>query len=747
MLRVKSLLYSSLFLLLLLGSNLCKAGVTASPDSALDYLSTLSDPELFQGRKSGTEIGNKSQRWVAHKFQSWEITPLINDSLLLPYSQYGSVERFSAITLVNSPRYPSVEFLLGDDYTVCANSGSNAFEAEVLLVGHGIDEPEKGWSDYTDIDVHGKIVVILRGTPPVKRQDWSLERYRNYLFTTAVKQGAKAVLFHSHGFPINGPTIPAEAFNDSIPSAYIGDRILHHLLEETGYSIESYKESLSDVPNSISTNKHLHLNFDIATNVNAEGYNVAGIVPGTDPALSNEVIVVGGHGDHTGVNSLGHVYPGADDNGSGASIIMELARNYAKNPQKRSILFCVFGGEEQGLLGSQALVPRLPDSLNYVTMINIDMAGIGDGLFGLGGGQVLGDPWYEFYDSLPDSIKDDYSITKAWGGFSSDHAPFREAGIPAFTGYSYGDHLFYHTPEDQYQSIDNTAIAGAIHSTAKWLDFVANYDQPLHTAHLHARTLWYQGRTFAWQDFNARSLQEDLQNKWHDGYNGIILNVSNILRAKRPFETWKELADLSKIINGFPHLNVGSKRSHLGKSRGQMNSSILLSANAESIRKADAKAIELFRNHISWVQFNNADEYFKKGTLKDKYSQLLISLIEQKFQIEIPLADASRFNSVFEELPEETLFTGTLTEYTALDEKLVKTLREHHFGILLFCDRSNVSILETQLDSFEQYRIHVQPCKNADGEQTLQWTESLINELKLPNKQILDLLYNHYRLW
>jgi hypothetical protein len=112
--------------------------------------------------------------------------------------------------------------------------------------------------------------------------------------------------------------------------------------------------------------------------------NVVGIVPGSDPVLSRQYVVIGAHFDHLGRSSEGALDPdqknairnGADDNASGTAAIMELARLLAASPAKRSIVIVAFSGEEAGLLGSQYFVEHSPVPLDSVVgMLNFDMVG------------------------------------------------------------------------------------------------------------------------------------------------------------------------------------------------------------------------------------------------------------------------------------------------------------------------------------------------------------------------------------
>jgi len=112
--------------------------------------------------------------------------------------------------------------------------------------------------------------------------------------------------------------------------------------------------------------------------------NVVGFLPGSDPQLRGEYVVVGAHFDHLGRSSIGAldldrknvIRRGADDNASGTAAVLELARLFSISPAKRSLLFVTFSGEELGLLGSEYFVANSPLPLDSsVAMVNFDMVG------------------------------------------------------------------------------------------------------------------------------------------------------------------------------------------------------------------------------------------------------------------------------------------------------------------------------------------------------------------------------------
>lgn len=112
----------------------------------------------------------------------------------------------------------------------------------------------------------------------------------------------------------------------------------------------------------------------------ADTWNVVGVIPGKDPHLKNEIVVLGAHYDHIGIQEPvagDSIANGANDNASGVSILLELARNLAKKDMKRTVLVCFFTAEELGLLGSEHLANRLKqDEANVVLMLNFEMLGV-----------------------------------------------------------------------------------------------------------------------------------------------------------------------------------------------------------------------------------------------------------------------------------------------------------------------------------------------------------------------------------
>ena len=186
--------------------------------------------------------------------------------------------------------------------------------------------------------------------------------------------------------------------------------------------------------------------------------NIFGIIEGTDPELSKQLIAVGAHYDHVGFGKnkdSGPIHNGADDNASGTATVLELVKYFSKkkNRLKRSLLVCFWDSEEQGLIGSKHWMEHpTVDVSRIVFKVNIDMVGRldGDTLELQGHRSVHGlKPIVDHANEGLD-IKLDYVWTMV---ANSDHWPFINAGIPGFMFHT-GLHKEYHKPEDDPETID-----------------------------------------------------------------------------------------------------------------------------------------------------------------------------------------------------------------------------------------------------------------------------------------------------
>lgn len=218
----------------------------------------------------------------------------------------------------------------------------------------------------------------------------------------------------------------------------------------------------------------------------AVGRNVIGVLPGRDPALRNEIVVVGAHYDHLGPgtfgaldpDSAGRIHNGADDNASGASALIHIARKLASAPPARTVVFLAFSGEEEGLLGSDYYVKNPVFSLaRTYAMVNMDMVGrLRDNRL-----LVYGTATAQEFPALLDSLNtvarfDLRGSGDGWG--RSDQSSFYGAGKPVL-------HLFtdlhedYHRTTDDWEKINADGLAQVADFTTEIVRALADRRAPL----------------------------------------------------------------------------------------------------------------------------------------------------------------------------------------------------------------------------------------------------------------------------
>lgn len=214
--------------------------------------------------------------------------------------------------------------------------------------------------------------------------------------------------------------------------------------------------------------------------------NIIGVVPGYDPVLKNEYIVIGAHIDHLGFNKVNkdgeemiQIYPGADDNASGVATVLEIAKQVAAHQFlfRRSVIFAFFGAEEVGMAGSWYFLNRsFKEVENIVMMINLDMVGRSGGENKMQVFTAANNP--DITSILSGLSNRTFSIkpqVSATDYFPSDHRLFYEKNIPVAL-FTSGVHRDYHTPRDKSDRIDYNQMEYLAEYVYSLAEVVANRD-------------------------------------------------------------------------------------------------------------------------------------------------------------------------------------------------------------------------------------------------------------------------------
>ncbi|MFH2142226.1 MAG: M20/M25/M40 family metallo-hydrolase [Bacteroidota bacterium] len=466
-----------------------------SADNLYRHIEILASDSL-EGRKPGTPGDIKAANYIREQF--------FNSKLLL-FGDNG-FQKFELVTDVklgqnNSLSISDKTFELNKDFIPYSFSSSAILETDACFAGYGfsIDEDSLKWNDYEKIDIKGKWVIILIGDPEYDKPKslfvpYSMERSK---IVVAKDYGAAGVLF------VNGKNLDEKdelnrlsydktVSDAGIPVINISRRLANEILESSGKNIEELEEKLN--------NDRKEMSFAISAKINAQTdviqiksntQNIVAIKFGTDELLKDEYIVIGAHYDHLGYGGQNSgsripdtvaVHYGADDNASGVSALIELAKKFSYTKDvKRSIIFVAFSSEELGLVGSKYFVENKPIENGYIsTMINFDMIGrmksLDPYLSVSGTGTAL-----EF-DSILNIYADNriFKLQKTVDGYGpSDHANFYAADIPVLF-VTTGAHQDYHTPYDTKDKINVESMAKVVDYMYEVIIDLANTPSKLH---------------------------------------------------------------------------------------------------------------------------------------------------------------------------------------------------------------------------------------------------------------------------
>jgi len=275
------------------------------------------------------------------------------------------------------------------------------YSGDVVFLGYGLNAPEHGWDDYGDIDLTGKIVIMLEGSLPqdhILRQPQNrriLWRRRSY---AAREKGAAAVLtvvseerennFDQNGYCfdnsergrfLNDPrdqwrtpsTSPARPFLQAEIRHDVATAILGIPRSDLNSMFARINRGLQ-VPYKELPDKNITINVKLMKRP-GKTQNVVAYIEGSDPVLKNEYIVYGSHPDHLGARE-GKSWNGADDNVSGTVAMLEIAQAMILERPKRSVIMVWHTAEEKGLVGAHYFANYCPVPIeNISAVINLDM--------------------------------------------------------------------------------------------------------------------------------------------------------------------------------------------------------------------------------------------------------------------------------------------------------------------------------------------------------------------------------------
>ncbi len=428
----------------------------------------LSDDSL-EGRAPGTPGEDKTIAYLEREFAALGLKGGMPDGSFIQH-----------VTLVGSAARPTASFQLGartlpltfpSDFVAITRHEVDSMDvsAEMVFVGYGVDAPEYGWNDYKDVDVKGKILVMLVNDPAVpdptdsSRLDSTMFKGSTmtyygrwtYKYEMATAKGAAgAIVIHEAGpagypYEVIGGGWSREMFDivrddrnagRTKVESWITQAKAEELFKATGRDFAALKAAASRkdfVPVPLGATASFNIRNTIRR---VSSRNVVATLPGSDPVRSKEYVLYSAHWDHLGRDTTikgDQIFNGALDNASGVAQLLTIAEGFTRfaPAPSRSIMFVALTAEEQGLLGARYFAQQPPVPLSSV-LANINMDGVNQwgrtrDITVIGyGNSTLDDVLADVLRPTGRVIVPDQEPEKGFF-FRSDHFEFAKQGVPA----------------------------------------------------------------------------------------------------------------------------------------------------------------------------------------------------------------------------------------------------------------------------------------------------------------------------
>jgi Zn-dependent M28 family amino/carboxypeptidase len=377
-----------------------------SPTSALPFdgntwwthVKFLADDSL-EGRDTGSEGLRKAQSYAVAQFQKAGLEPAGTNGFYqsVSFTQFEVDEAKSSLALVGGGKTTKLSFADDAFLSARATRDSKQLTAPLVFIGYGLKIPEKNLDELDGVDVKGKIVVYITGSPAdiptalashsqTAAERWKVLRNAGAIGTIAILNPASMdVPWSRISLNRNHPAmdLAGPEFNETAGmkiGVAFNPASAEMLLAGSGHTfaeIAALAKDRKPLP-------HFPLNFSLEAQAeiltkNVESANLVAKLPGSDPKLKDEYVVLSAHIDHVGIGAPVNgdkIYNGAMDDGSGTALVLDVAAQLKAHPEKlsRSILFLLVTGEEKGLLGSKYFAehPTVPLQ-SIVADINVDM--------------------------------------------------------------------------------------------------------------------------------------------------------------------------------------------------------------------------------------------------------------------------------------------------------------------------------------------------------------------------------------
>ena len=473
-------------------------------DDLRSYLTYLVSDSL-EGRETSYPGEKKAAAFIAEHFKAFGLWPMGDNGTFLQHYDVDVVRVSDSASIAIRNGEEREKFYWTDDF-ISIGARDTVVSGPVACVGFIDSKPPAGQKP----SLAGKIILVFSGPRPGAAQAAPGGSLRRSFGTGRRDSGAVATLIVAPDTGASSyPRIVSLMFSAGLahgrmvlkgespragrpgpPTFFVSPALAGSILRAGGATLaEARRLASADSVFAPMVLDQVYVTVDVKTvREERQAENVVGLLEGTDPVMKNDVVVFSAHFDHLGTGAGGAIYHGADDNGSGTSMVIDLARAFEKNPVKPgcSLLFLTVSGEEEGLLGSSYYTshPAVPLE-QTVSDFNTDMIGRMDSAHQASGAgpytYLIGsDKISTELDSIlrvanreSNNIEFDYEYNNDREPHQyyrrSDHYNFAKHGVPIAFFFT-GEHADYHKPTDTIDKIlfDRIVKIGQVVYYAGW---------------------------------------------------------------------------------------------------------------------------------------------------------------------------------------------------------------------------------------------------------------------------------------
>lgn len=337
------------------------------------HLYTVAGKEM-EGRETATPGQKKAAAYIEDYFRSLGLQPGNNSSFQMNFPIFRDEVLRTEVSVNENAFQRNTDF---QPY-IFANASSSHYFAEAVFAGHGI--VDSSYDNYKDINVVGKLVIVMDGSPSSYPSRSPVGIFTKIV--NAQRKGAAALLVIAPNFPRPAAPNIGSMYRQQYKSTqylntyYISEKVAAAIIGPD-WPILKADAAKEQLPSKVYL-ANVHLDYQKKTD-KLESSNVIGLLEGSD--LKDEYVFLTAHYDHLGIRNDTTIYYGADDDASGTVSILELAKAFAKakaegKGPRRSIVFMAVSGEEKGLWGSEYYTSHPVYPLEKTTVnLNIDMIG------------------------------------------------------------------------------------------------------------------------------------------------------------------------------------------------------------------------------------------------------------------------------------------------------------------------------------------------------------------------------------